>query len=89
MAISQAFKQTLVGQYGKDTKDTGSTEVQIAILTAEINALTNHIVANKKDYSSKRGLYSKVSRRRSLLEYLKSKDIQKYRDLIKKLELRN
>lgn len=87
--LSQAFKKEIVVEYGKDAKNTGSVEVQIAILTAEINALTNHIISNKKDQASKKGLYQKVSKRRSLLDYLKKNDIEKYRDLVKKLNLRN
>ena len=89
MALSQAFKKEIVKEYGKDTKNTGSVEVQVAILTAEINALTNHIIDNKKDQASKRGLHKKVSKRRSLLDYLKKTDIEKYRELVKKLNLRN
>jgi len=89
MAISKEFKKQLIKEFGGSEKNTGSVEVQIAILTAEINAITTHIVANKKDYSTKRGLYRKVAQRRSLLNYLAKNDIEKYRALIKKLELRN
>ncbi len=89
MAVSQSSKAQLVKEYGSNPKNTGSVAVQVAILTAEIKSLTTHIVSNKKDYSSKRGLYKKVSKRRSLLNYLKAKDIEAYRDLIKKLGLRN
>jgi small subunit ribosomal protein S15 len=88
MAITKAFKQQLVKEFGGSDKNTGSTEVQIAILTAEINAITNHIASNKKDFSTKRGLFKKVSQRRSLLNYLERTDIEKYRALVKKLEIR-
>jgi len=88
MAISTKQKAELVKAYGKDAKDTGNTEVQIAILTAEINSLTAHLTANQKDFASKRTLYAKNSKRRSLLNYLKNKDIEKYRELVKKLNLR-
>jgi small subunit ribosomal protein S15 len=88
MGISKAFKQQLVQEFSGSDKNTGSVEVQIAILTAEINAITNHVSGNKKDFSSKRGLFKKVSQRRSLLNYLERKDIEKYRALIKKLDIR-
>ncbi|MDR3163877.1 MAG: 30S ribosomal protein S15 [Mycoplasmataceae bacterium] len=89
MAISKTFKANVVKEFGGDSKNTGATEVQIAILTAEINAITNHVSTNKKDYSTKRGLYKKVSRRKALLNYLQRTNITKYRELIKKLDLRN
>ena len=88
MAISKEAKKDLVKKYGKGPKDTGATEVQIAILTEEINLLTNHLKANQKDFASKRTLYAKNSKRRGLLNYLKNKDIEKYRELVKKLNLR-
>jgi small subunit ribosomal protein S15 len=88
MAISKAFKQQLVKEFGGSEKNTGSVEVQIAILTAEINAITVHVSTNKKDFSTKRGLFKKVSQRRSLLNYLERTDIEKYRALVKKLEIR-
>ncbi|MDR0674762.1 MAG: 30S ribosomal protein S15 [Mycoplasmataceae bacterium] len=88
MAISKAFKQQLVKEFGGSDKNTGSIEVQIAILTAEINAITTHVSTNKKDFSTKRGLFKKVSQRRSLLNYLERTDIEKYRALVKKLEIR-
>ena len=88
MAISKETKKELVKKYGKDAKDTGSTEVQVAILTEEINLLTNHLKDNKKDFASKRTLYAKNSKRRSLLNYLRRTDIEKYRELVKKLNLR-
>lgn len=88
MAIDTKKKQELVKEFGKNEKDSGRTEVQIAILTEEINNLTEHLKINKHDYHSKRGLLMKVGKRRSLLDYLKAKDVVKYRELIKKLNIR-
>ena len=88
MAIDTKKKQELVKEFGKNEKDSGRTEVQIAILTEEINNLTEHLKVNKHDYHSKRGLLMKVGKRRSLLDYLKDKDVVKYRELIKKLNIR-
>lgn len=78
----------IVKEYGRSEGDTGSVEVQVALLTAQINSLTNHMKANKKDYSSNRGLLKMVGRRRSMLEYLKKMDVNRYRDLVQKLGLR-
>ena len=75
-------------EYGRSENDTGSVEVQVALLTEQINQLTEHMKANKKDYSSNRGLLKMVGRRRKMLEYLKRTDINRYRDLITKLGLR-
>lgn len=88
MAISKETKAKLAKEFGGSEKNTGKTEVQIAILTAEINSLTDHLVNNKKDNISKRGLYKKVSKRKSLLTYLKNKDINRYREILKLLNLR-
>ncbi len=88
MAVSKERKAELVKEFGKNEKDTGSTEVQIAILTEEINELTEHLKYHIHDYHSKRGLLMKVGQRRSLLDYLKTNDINSYRDVIKKLGLR-
>lgn len=88
MAVSKERKAELVKEFGKDVKNTGSTEVQIAILTDEINNLTEHLKENKHDYHSKRGLLMKVGKRRSLLDYLKRTNIVSYREVIKKLNLR-
>lgn len=85
MAIN---KQEIVEKYGRNDKDTGSPEVQIAILTARINVLTEHLKENKKDHHSRRGLLKMVGQRRGLLNYLKAKDIMKYRELIAELGLR-
>ena len=88
MAITKERKAELVKEFGKDVKNTGATEVQIAILTDEINNLTEHLKENKHDYHSKRGLLMKVGKRRSLLDYLKRTNVVSYREVIKKLNLR-
>ena len=88
MALSKEEKAKIVKEFGKDEKDTGSVEVQIAILTKEINDLTEHLKVHKHDYHSKRGLLMKVGKRRNLLEYLKKTDINRYRKLIERLGLR-
>ena len=88
MAVTKERKAELVKEFGKDVKNTGSTEVQIAILTDEINNLTEHLKENKHDYHSKRGLLMKVGKRRSLLDYLKRTNVVSYREVIKKLNLR-
>lgn len=88
MAISKTRKAELVKQFGKDGKDSGSTEVQIAILTEEINELTEHLKVHIHDFHSKRGLLMKVGKRRSLLDYLMKNNVVSYRELIKKLNLR-
>lgn len=88
MAISKELKAKIVKEFGGSAKNTGKTEVQIAILSAEIKSLTAHLVNNHKDFISKRGLYTKVSQRKSLLNYLKNVDIERYREIIKKLEIR-
>ena len=86
--ISKEEKAKLVEKFGKNPQDSGSTEVQIAILTAEINRLNEHLAVNKHDFHSNRGLLMKVGHRRNLLNYLREKDIASYRDLIKELNLR-
>ncbi len=88
MALSKEEKATLVKEFAKNEKDTGCTEVQIAILTKEINELTEHLNTHIHDFHSKRGLLKKVGKRRSLLDYLKENDVKSYRELIKKLDLR-
>ena len=88
MALKAETKQELVKKYQIHEGDTGSAEVQIAILTEEIKTLTDHLKVNIHDFHSKRGLLRKVGKRRKLLEYLKKEDINRYRDLIKKLGLR-
>jgi small subunit ribosomal protein S15 len=86
--ISVAQKASIVKKYQINEKDTGSTQVQVALLTAQINKLTEHFKSNKHDYHSRRGLLQRINQRRKLLSYLKSKSIQKYQDLIKSLQLR-
>ena len=88
MALSKEVKAQLVKEYGKNDKDTGSVEVQIAILTAEINELNTHFATHIHDFHSKRGLMRKIGHRRSLLNYLKKEDLHKYEALIEKLGLR-
>ena len=88
MTISVKEKKEIVIDFGKDEKNTGSTEVQVAILTKKINSLTEHFKKNKKDHHSKRGLLGMINNRRKLLKYLKNKNEQRYIDLIKKLGLR-
>ena len=88
MAIDKAKKAELVAKFGKDANDTGSIEVQIAILTEEINTLTEHFKEHKKDHHSKRGLLRKVGQRRSLLNYLIKNDVTRYRKIVKELGLR-
>ncbi|HLU21857.1 30S ribosomal protein S15 [Lederbergia graminis] len=88
MAISQQQKNEIINQYKIHETDTGSPEVQIAVLTEEINKLNEHLRVHKKDHHSRRGLLKMVGRRRNLLTYLRNKDVQRYRDLINKLGLR-
>lgn len=88
MAISKERKAELVKQFGKNEKDSGATEVQIAILTEEINNLTEHLKTHIHDYHSKRGLQMMVGKRRSLLDYLKKNDVVSYRNTIKALGIR-
>lgn len=88
MALTKEVKAKLVAEYGKNDKDTGSTAVQIAILTAEINELNVHFQTHIHDFHSKRGLMKKIGQRRSLLDYLKKEDLKAYEELITKLGLR-
>ena len=81
-------KQEIINQYRRDEKDTGSPEVQIALLTERINELTEHLKVHKKDNHSRRGLLKMVGKRRNLLNYLAKKDEEAYKDLVKKLGLR-
>ncbi|MBS5935099.1 MAG: 30S ribosomal protein S15 [Clostridiales bacterium] len=86
--INKEKKQEVIAAYGRNPQDTGSPEVQIALLTVRINELTEHLKANKKDHHSRRGLLKMVGQRRGLLEYLKKNDIEAYRNLIERLGLR-
>ncbi len=88
MTISAERKTALVKEFATKEGDTGSPEVQVAILTERINYLTEHFKTHKKDNHSRRGLLTMVSKRRSLLDYLKSKDEGRYQTLIKRLEIR-
>ncbi len=88
MALTKIEKQEIIKEYRRDEKDTGSPEVQIAILTKEITQLTEHLKTHIHDYHSRRGLLIKVGQRKNMLQYLAKKDIQRYRELIKKLGLR-
>ena len=86
--ISKEKKAEIIATYGRKPGDTGSTEVQIALLTARINDLNGHFKANPKDHHSNRGLLKMVGKRRALLAYLKDTDIESYRNLIERLGLR-
>ncbi len=86
--ITKEQKQELIAKFGKTEGDTGSPEVQVAILTARINDLQTHFKANPKDHHSRRGLLKMVGQRRNLLAYLRNKDINRYRTLIEQLGLR-
>lgn len=86
--ISKEKKAEIIAAYGRAPEDTGSPEVQIALLTERITELTEHLKVNKKDHHSRRGLLKMVGQRRALLEYLKKKDLEGYRKLIERLGLR-
>ncbi|MCP4082553.1 MAG: 30S ribosomal protein S15 [Planctomycetaceae bacterium] len=88
MTITKEKKSEVVGEFKQGDDDTGSPEVQIAILTTRINALTEHMRVHKKDYSTRRGLLAMVSRRRRLLDYVRQKDPQRYLDIIGRLGIR-
>ena len=86
--ISKELKSQIIDKYKRDEKDTGSPEVQIAILTERINELTEHLKVHKKDNHSRRGLLKMVGKRRNLLNYLAKKDINRYREIVSQLGLR-
>ncbi|KMJ58680.1 30S ribosomal protein S15 [Sutcliffiella horikoshii] len=88
MAITQERKQELINEFKTHESDTGSPEVQIAVLTEQINNLNEHLRTHKKDHHSRRGLLKMVGKRRNLLTYLRNKDVTRYRELINKLGLR-
>ncbi len=88
MSIPAARKQALISEYGKSSTDTGSTEVQIALLSENITSLTGHMQVHKKDVHSRRGLLRMVSERRKLLDYLNKKDSARYKTVIEKLNIR-
>ncbi|MBR3002369.1 MAG: 30S ribosomal protein S15 [Clostridia bacterium] len=86
--MTKERKQEIITTYKREEKDTGSPEVQIALLTERINELTEHLKIHKKDNHSRRGLLKMVGKRRNLLNYLSRKDLQRYRDIVEKLGLR-
>lgn len=88
MPLTSERKKELIVEYGTSEKDTGNTDVQIALLSERINQLTNHMKVNKKDHHTRYGLLKLVGQRRSLLDYLIKTDIERYRSLIKKLKIR-
>lgn len=88
MALNQEMKQAVISQHKLHESDTGSPEVQVALLTTRIKTLTEHLKINKKDHHSRRGLLKMVGQRRALLNYLKNCNFDRYRSLIEKLELR-
>ena len=88
MPLTKDKKAELIGKYGRENNDTGSAEVQVALLTARINELTEHLRSHVKDHHSRRGLLKMVGRRRRLLRYLESNDLERYRALVAELGLR-
>lgn len=88
MAISAEKKTEIMKEFARHEGDTGSVEVQVAVLTADINSLNEHMSEHKHDFHSQRGLMKKIGRRRNLLRYLRNNDVSRYRDLIAKLGLR-
>lgn len=88
MALTKEEKSKIVSEYARSKGDTGSVEVQVALLTERINTLTEHMKEHKHDYHTNRGLLKLVGKRKSLLDYLKEEDVQRYRELISKLNLR-
>ena len=86
--LAKEKKQAIIAEYGRTPGDTGSPELQVALLTARINELTEHLKENQKDHHSRRGLLKMVGQRRGLLAYLKKTDIERYRSLIERLGLR-
>ena len=88
MYLTAEKKQEIFKKYGKSESDTGSTEGQVALFTYRINHLNEHLKANKKDHSTQRALLRLVGKRRSLLDYLKDRDIERYREVIKDLQIR-
>jgi small subunit ribosomal protein S15 len=88
MSITKERKQTLIGDFRRNNSDTGSPEIQIAILTTRIGELTEHLRTHSKDFASRRGLLMMVSRRRRLLDYLKKVSPERYLDIIRKLDIR-
>jgi len=88
MALTKEEKEKIIAEHGRGPSDTGSPEVQIALLTAEIRQLTEHLKVHKHDFHSERGLMKKVGQRKRLMRYLQREDLNKYRELIKRLGIR-
>jgi small subunit ribosomal protein S15 len=88
MALDQDVKQEIISKYQRDTKDTGSAEVQIAVLTTQIKVLTEHLKSNHKDHSSRLGLLKMVGKRKRLLKYLRRKNYTKFQELVSDLGIR-
>ena len=88
MYLTKSIKEGLFKEHGKSDKDSGSTEGQIALFTIRINHLTSHLKKNRKDFNTERSLVRMVGKRKNLLNYLKTKDIERYRSIIKKLSIR-
>ena len=88
MYLTKSIKEGLFKEHGKSEKDSGSAEGQIALFTTRINHLTNHLKNNRKDFNTERSLVKMVGKRKNLLNYLKTKDIERYRSIIKKLSIR-
>ncbi|MBQ9002540.1 MAG: 30S ribosomal protein S15 [Eggerthellaceae bacterium] len=89
MSITKERTAELIAEYGKDSKDSGSAEVQVAILTERIRNLTEHLKVHKKDNHTRRGLMKLIGKRRGLLKYIKNRNIDEYRDLVKRLGIRD
>ena len=88
MYLTKSIKEGLFKEHGKSEKDSGSAEGQLALFTTRINHLTNHLKKNRKDFNTERSLVKMVGKRKNLLNYLKTKDIERYRSIIKKLSIR-
>tara|TARA_B100000963_G_scaffold15585_1_gene11913 strand:- start:64 stop:333 length:270 start_codon:yes stop_codon:yes gene_type:complete len=88
MYLTKNLKEEIFKEHGKSEKDSGTAEAQIALFTTRINHLTNHLKENKKDFNTERSLVKMVGKRKSLLTFLKNKDIERYRSIIKKLSIR-
>ena len=88
MYLTKSIKEGLFKEHGKSEKDSGTAEGQIALFTTRINHLTNHLKKNRKDFNTERSLVKMVGKRKNLLNYLKTKDIERYRSIIKKLSIR-
>jgi small subunit ribosomal protein S15 len=88
MYLTSEKKKEIFGQYGKDANNTGSSESQIALFSFRINHLTNHLKSNRKDFGTQKALLKLVGKRRRLLDYLKDREINRYRDIIKQLNIR-